>query len=1198
METIVRKIVQLVEGRKITKDEAKELFRDFQSHLRKDTQEQDIAVIGIAGKFPEAENLSEFWENLLQGRRCLGAFSKNRRRDTDEILKSYFGQEIDDPEKMYRQGGFLKQIDKFDHRFFGISSREAVMIEPSHRLFLEIAWEAIADAGLGERLVGSNTGVFVGKDHFVGDIYKKLIPDPDILAATGSWPGILASRLAYIFDFRGPNMVVDTTCSSGLVAVHQACQAIKNKECDHAIAGGVSVEIVPAQGSQLGMTGSPDGIIRSFDKAANGTVWGEGVGAVLLKSAKKALAEGDPIHAIIKSSAILNGGTSKGLTTPKAEVQEEVILQAWQKSQINPETISYVEAHGTGTVLGDPIEFKALTNAFRHYTDKKQFCGIGSCKTNIGHLIGASGLAALIKVILSLKHKIIPASLNFQEPNPYINFSNSPLYVVDRLQEWHGKGYPRRAGISLFGLSGTNCHLVIEEAPPGKNFFSEMQPQLLTISAQSKEVLAEFIKSYHHWVDEHPKMNLADFCYTLNTGRRHFPHRLALIVQDWQELQVKLQYIQDFGLKGDLAQNIYYAEHRIVNSIRKDRPPGEMTKAEQQELNREAADYIKELKDRGYNRKEVAMIYVEGAEINWDELYKGQKHQRLHLPTYPFARVRHWVQSEVPLTLKESSEGDAFYTVVEERLASIWQDILGINSIDREDNFFELGGHSLRATQLNVRIANEFGSQLTLEEIFNYPSLKDLAEQIELAEKDLSHGRGSKRSMLACQEIAAVEEADYYELSYAQKRLWYLAELKPNSSAYHLPGQIILKERVDLRQIATVLDYLILRHESLRTYFTLVQGQVVQKIVEQVDFKLVEIDLSNLLESQKVAQRDQLFSQEFNKPFDLRIAPLFRAILVKMAEEHYELIFTQHHIISDGWSTEILRQEFAFLYKAVKAGQKVELPPLDIHYKDFASWQNQLFEDPAAIGQAKDFWLEQLSALRPLQLPRDYLSVTDDRPSRAYRLVIPLEVQQSLERLALQSATSLFTILLASFKLFLAQLCNQSSVQIGIPIAGRDHKALQNVVGFFVNTTIAAIKINPDEPFRGLVERVKEQMLMMLTYQSFPLELIVDELQIKYPEISVFFNLLNMGQRGEGFLQKIESYHLASVSEVKFPLTCYLQEYRNGIELRCHYLSSFFNPETIEVLFQRYQEILTEVAMDPDQIVANYGQVSKQRKLF
>lgn len=546
-----------------------------------------------------------------------------------------------------------------------------------------------------------------------------------------------------------------------------------------------------------------------------------------------------------------------------------------------------------------------------------------------------------------------------------------------------------------------------------------------------------------------------------------------------------------------------------------------------------------------------------------------------------------------PLIMVQSSEGDAPQTEGEERLAAIWQDILGTKEISRRAHFFELGGHSLKATQLAMRILNDFGLHLALEEVFRYPVLKDLAAQIQ----DLLQDTGDQKKMLAFQEIAPVEEADYYELSFAQKRLWYLSELQPNSSAYNMPSQIVFREEVDPEQMTAVLNRLIQRHESFRTWFTVIQGQVVQVIADQIEFKLAEIDLSNLADEQKEGQRDDIYSTEANQPFDLGRAPLFRAILLKMAEDHYELILTQHHIISDGWSTEILKREFTQLYQGVKAGQQVELPQLEIQYKDFAVWQNRLFQDPIRMEEAKNFWREQLSNLSPLHLPRDYIGITADQRGAAYRMVISSKTQAGIEALANQSGTSLFTILLTTFQLFLAKVCSQSSVQVGVPIAGREHKGLQNVVGFFVNTTIAWMKINPDRSFRQHLERVHDQLLQMLTYQGYPLELIVDELKIDYPEISVFFNLLNMGHRGEGFLSETESYHISDVADVKFPLACYLEEHTNGIELRCHYLSSFFQPETIETLFLRYQEMLAEVVSDPNQIVANYGQVSQRRRI-
>lgn len=645
METIVKKIFNLVEERKISKEDAKEMIKALQSQSLQ--SDPDVAVIGMAGKFPQADNIAEFWENLVNGRNCISVFPETRRKDTDPIVKAISGRDVIDPAKIYKTGGYLKETALFDAGFFRLSPREAMVMEPAQRLFLQTAWEAIEDAGLaGEQLVGSNTGVFVGRDHSTDSTYKKLLPEMDALVATGSWTGILASRISYIFDFQGPSIVIDTACSSGLVAVHEACKALQNKECDLAIAGGVFIEIMATQGSgRLSMVESSDYTIRSFDKYANGTIWGEGVGAVLLKPLKKALADGDSIHAIIRGSAINNDGASNGITAPKAEAQEQVILRAWKNARVNPETITYIETHGTGTILGDPIEVKGLTSAFRHYTEKKQFCGIGSCKTNIGHLVAASGIASFIKIVLCVKHGIIPASLNFQEPNPYIEFSESPVYVHDRLQEWKSEGIPRRGGISAYGFSGTNCHMVIEEAPAQDQTPIETQPQVVGISARSKEILEIFVQNYHQWVEEHPVMNLADFCYTINTGRGHFTYRLALIVSDRNELAAKLARIKEMGLHHDPAAQIFYGEHKVVNASKQNRDPGEMTEGERRDLSKMGARRLQELAQTGQGIDQLAEVYIQGAELNWAMLYEGKKRRRLHLPTYPFEQTRFWPQN-------------------------------------------------------------------------------------------------------------------------------------------------------------------------------------------------------------------------------------------------------------------------------------------------------------------------------------------------------------------------------------------------------------------------------------------------------------------------------------------------------------------------------------------------------------------------
>jgi amino acid adenylation domain-containing protein len=427
-------------------------------------EDTDIAIIGMGLRFPDANNPYEFWENLRNGRESV--------RDIldDELEPHPFNTDPVNRKKLVRRGAFLENIDQFDAAFFGISEREARLLDPQQRLFLECAWSAIQNAGYNVDEIDAPVSLYAG-----GSIPQYTNPDlmgPDMSdmyqAYLAGETRFLATRVSYKLNLKGESMTIDTACSTSLVAVHMACQSLLLGQSDYAVAGGVAISIPQKTGyvHEPNFIFSPDGHCRAFDKNAAGTVPGNGSGAVFLKRLADAKRDGDPIYAVIKGSAINNDGSAKiGYTAPSAQGQAEVIAQALSAADVAADTITYVETHGTGTNLGDPIEVSALTRAFRQHTERRQFCAIGSVKTNIGHLDTAAGVAGLIKTVLALKHGEIPPSLHFAEPNPQIDFANSPFYVNASLQEWKTEdGVPRRAGVSAFGIGGTNVHVILEEA--------------------------------------------------------------------------------------------------------------------------------------------------------------------------------------------------------------------------------------------------------------------------------------------------------------------------------------------------------------------------------------------------------------------------------------------------------------------------------------------------------------------------------------------------------------------------------------------------------------------------------------------------------------------------------------------------------------------------------------------------------------
>ncbi|GLC81122.1 beta-ketoacyl synthase N-terminal-like domain-containing protein [Lacrimispora brassicae] len=438
MKTIKKYIFKQVAEQKLTKEAAKIMLQEMQ--INHENTGNDIAIIGMSARISAAETVEQYWDNILQGVNTIRDFPSRRWDDCHSILTANNQEE-------FCKGGYLNEIDKFDPYFFNLSLQEAKYMNPLQRLFLETSYQAIEDAGYGgKRIYGTNTGVYVGVETTSIINYNQLFSQPDPLMFTGSMNGILASRVAFQFNLSGPSLVVDTACSSSLTAVILACQALNDNQCEMAIAGGLCLTLRPAaKGNVLNMVESEDGQVKAFDKDADGTSWGEAVGAILLKSLDQALQDGDVIHAVIKGGAINNDGTSNGITAPNAKAQEEVILNAWKNADIDPATIGYIETHGTGTILGDPIEIKGITNAFKKVTSLKQFCGIGSVKSNIGHTVGAAGMASLLKVVLMLKHKLIPQTLNFNQPNQFIDFIASPVYVNDKLLPWP-KGMEARRG--------------------------------------------------------------------------------------------------------------------------------------------------------------------------------------------------------------------------------------------------------------------------------------------------------------------------------------------------------------------------------------------------------------------------------------------------------------------------------------------------------------------------------------------------------------------------------------------------------------------------------------------------------------------------------------------------------------------------------------------------------------------------------
>ncbi|TPG75975.1 acyltransferase domain-containing protein [Brevibacillus laterosporus] len=506
--------------------------------------QSSVAIIGMSGRFPGAKNIVEFWHNLQNGEESIHFFERKREKSIPAM-------------------GILENMAEFDVEFFEMTPREAEVTDPQQRLFLEISYEALEQAGYDPAKYSGRIGVYAGSGQsgYLSHVHSH----PEIVDALGSFqvmigtqPDFLSTRVSYKLDLKGPSVAVQSACSSSLVSVHMACQSLLTYECDMALAGGVSVKADQSNDHEFqeGSILSPDGHCRAFDSNAQGTVIGNGVGVVLLKRLEDALADNDQILAVVKGTAINNDGMQKvGYTAPSVTQQAEVIKDALTIADVDPETISYIEAHGTGTILGDPIEIAALTEAYREHTTKTGFCAIGSVKTNVGHLDSAAGVTGLIKTVLALSNKQIPPSLHFVESNRQINFDQSPFYVNTKLTEWKTGEHPRRAGVSSFGIGGTNVHVILEEAPvyAKREELTHSQWKVLTLSAKTPTALNKVKANLTDFLEKNSEVNLADVAYTLHVGRKGFPYRSALIVRETTDAKMTL--------RGDNMPSTYYQDN-------------------------------------------------------------------------------------------------------------------------------------------------------------------------------------------------------------------------------------------------------------------------------------------------------------------------------------------------------------------------------------------------------------------------------------------------------------------------------------------------------------------------------------------------------------------------------------------------------------------------------------------------------------
>lgn len=683
--------------------------------MAKDTD--GIAVVGMAGRFPEAADLDAFWDNLRAGRECVHFYS-----DAELAALGWNAAEL----KAHGHVAATPRIanpESFDAAFFGYTVDQAAMIDPQQRLFLEVCWEAFENSGRNPRGDNGRVGVFAGQG--VGNYLLfnlaaagKLHAAEYFSTVVSNGPDFLCSRVAFTCGLTGPCVTVQTACSTGIVALHQACQSLLNFECDVALTGAVSLQLLPVPGHFYDggkSIYSADGHSRIFDAHATGTIFGDGCGVVVLRRLEDALADGDPIRAVIRGTAINNSGTvAAGFSTPSARAQEDAAAEALAIAGVKADSISYVELHGSGSTIGDAIEVTALTRVFRKASSATGACGIGAVKSNVGHLGAAAGMASLCKTILALEHGEIPPTILVDEVNPGLDLNRSPFHLVLKPEAFAQK--PHRASVNSYGIGGSNGHVVLEEAPVPAAGVTPGGPHILLLSAATSTAIDALTARLAHHLQAHPELSLADVAWTLAMGRTELKYRRFVICDNTDDA---------------IAQLLSPARDRDSASFDARDVTGEQTAS------------LAELGER----------WISGVTINWSAVMGGDR-RRVALPSYPFERKRCWIDLPVNQNGAQSSQAAPVArsaavvaarpsavqpsSALEVTLCTLWRKATGMPDAGIDDNFFAIGGTSLQLAEVHAELRSTVLADLTIVDVFTNPTVRALAVQIERVKADPS----------------------------------------------------------------------------------------------------------------------------------------------------------------------------------------------------------------------------------------------------------------------------------------------------------------------------------------------------------------------------------------------------------------------------------------------------------------------------
>ncbi len=1210
-------------------------YVDHVKRERSKVLETDVAIIGVTGKYPMADDIEAFWSNLKEGRDCITEVPLDRW-DAD----LYYDKDKDNFEKSYgKWGGFISDVDQFDPLFFNISPTEAEIMDPKERIFLETIWKLFEKTGITQHKLkeqyDSMIGVYVGSMYqhyhcYSSDVLKEAV-------VSMSCHSSIANRVSYFFNLQGPSVAVNTMCSSSLIAIDMAYKALLMGDCQIAIAGGVNLSLHPKKyiGLSVTRTMGSHSDSRSFSDG-DGYLPAEGVGAVLLKPLSRAIADGDTILGVIKSSSSNHGGRSNGFTVPNPKAQVKLIENNFKKSGIDPRTISYVESAVNGSNLGDPIEITALNKAFGSFTSDKQFCTIGTVKSNIGHAEAASGISQLTKVLLQLEHKTLAPTIKTEPLNKQIQLEKTPFILEKELKEWKRpvltsannngeiieKEYPRRATISSFGAGGSNAHLIIEEYSRStgeendfdKNIpvYKEEFPNIFVLSARTDQELKQWLKMHYELMLEHSDISVTNIAFTLQTGREQMDYRIAISFDSKEDLLLTIQKVIEESDWNDITKypNVFLANKKTSNANVNQLFKGDT-----------GNEILNLFIERGEVNK-IAIFWASGNRIPWLSIYDQEKLPSIiPLPSYPFQKKRCWIKEEKSLVVDKKDEGnivskdlDVSHLIPEKEIVStsiikgllkkVWQEVLGIEEIRLGDNFRALGGDSIMLTHIISRIKKEVPFEVSVKELYQASTLEEMAVLLEiivkkhkLEEEELDFSSSQNQGQI----IPVVENKSKPSLSFAQQRLWFLDQMVKNSPAYNVVMALHTEGDIEKELLQKSYETIINRHETLHTSFKSEKGEPYQKVIPNIAQGIIWKDLTEI----PLEERNQIFDQQAKEEaryiFNLEKGDLIRLTVFKTGIDSYILLLNAHHIVIDGWSVNIFFNELFTNYSQYIKGVMPSLEKLPIQYTDFSIWQRMWLQGEELETQL-NYWRKKLGSINTMiELPLD----NSRPPVQTFQggsifLEMPEELLKGLRTTAKKYEVTLFELLLGSFKVLLHRYSGQKDIIVGTPVNNRNRLEIEGLIGFFVNTLVIKTNMEGTPPFNVFLKRLQEELNGAKMHQDLPFEQLVQELQpdrnmSQNPLFQVCFNMLITPEINNPDIH-LKKIHGVRNDTSKFDLWVNVIDQKKKMVFEVEYNSVIFLEDTITRLMKNYQTLLRDVVINENKNIGELLVLEKEEQ--